>query len=91
MGMSVHSWLNWGTWSGGGGAPLPGTEREVRPCSLRTPREIKNMALEAGISLLRGPVGEICIWGLFNGDFERQIKQLLQGKPTNEHTSSELQ
>jgi hypothetical protein len=80
-------WLCRGTWSEGVGV----TEREVRPCSLRTLREMKKMTLEAGISLLKGIVGEISRWALFNGDFEGQIKQLLQGKPTNEHNSLDLQ
>lgn len=71
----------------GGGAPLPGTETEGRPCSLRTPRDMKKTVQVMGISVRRVPVGETWRRGLFIGDFERQVKELLQGKPTNEHTS----
>jgi len=53
----------------GGGVPLPGTEREGRPCSLRTARDMKKMLLVVGICLRRVPVGEtwrggLVYWGI---------------------------
>jgi hypothetical protein len=83
-GISLHRGPVGKIWRRG---PLPGTEREGRPCSLRTPKDMKKMALVVGISLRRVSVGETWRGGLFTGDFERQVRELLQGKPTNEHTS----
>jgi hypothetical protein len=66
---------------------LPGTEREGRPCSLRTPKDMKKMNLVLDFSLRKVSVGETWRGGMFTGDFERQVRELLQGKPTDEHTS----
>jgi len=44
-------------------------------------------ALQTGISLRTMPVEQTWRRGLYTEDFERQVRELLQGKPTNEHTS----
>ena len=74
MGICLHRGPVGKIWRRG---PLPGTEREGRPCSLLTPRDMKKMALVVSICLRRVPVGETWRGGLFTGDFERQVRELL--------------